>query len=51
MYILYLEFVKHLETEHNRLHYLYFVMYLKDRITNGEINQLSQLEREIYKKV
>jgi len=26
-------------------------MYLKDRIVKGETNQLSQLEREIYKKV
>lgn len=45
------DFSKHLEKDHNRLHYLYFFAYLKERNQRGEVQQLSQLEHVIFEKL
>jgi hypothetical protein len=45
------DFTKHLEKDHNRLHYLYFFSYLKERNERGEVQQLSQLEHVIFEKI
>lgn len=42
-----IEFKKHIEDDHNKWHYLYFFAYLKERCTNNQMNQLSELECSI----
>jgi len=50
------DFNTHIEREHNRLHYFYFLAYLKDAETSnfksdGEPIQLSSIEEDLKKKV
>jgi hypothetical protein len=40
-----------LEKDHNRLHYLYFFAYLRERKQKNEVKQLSQLEKLVYDKI
>ncbi|KAF2077069.1 hypothetical protein CYY_001636 [Polysphondylium violaceum] len=39
-----IDFLKHIEDDHNKWHYLYFFAYLKERVSNGQLNQLNELE-------
>jgi len=39
-----IDFLKHIEDDHNKWHYLYFFAYLKERVSNGQKNQLNELE-------
>jgi hypothetical protein len=45
------DFAKHLEHDHNKLHYLYFFAYLRERNQRGEVKQLSQLEQHVFDKI
>jgi hypothetical protein len=40
-------FASHVEEEHNRIHYIYFLLYLKNQLKSKDANQLSQLEQHV----
>lgn len=49
--LIFLDYTVHTEKEHNRLHYLYYFAYLKDKIAKKQTKSLSPLEAYIEAQV